>query len=284
MSAIRMQRNFHVGLFGVALFGGSAVVIVHAAELQPRTIEAFDRYMAATEVRMATERGGDVPFLWVDRQPEPERVEALRRLEVGEVVIERLQTRDSSGKDIKIPKGMVHHWVGTVRIPEVTLEETIAMGQDYRHYADIYSPHIRQSALLGRDGNRFRFSLQLHVKKIVTVVVNAEYDAVFELLDARRAWVPTYATRIAEVENPNTPEEREKPIGDDRGFLWRLNTHCSFEQRDADTYMQCEVVSLSRGMPFLLSAFIKPFVSGIPKETLSFTLESGRGHLTDSGG
>ena len=29
--------------------------------------------------------------------------EALRRLEVGEVVIERLQTRDSSGKDIKIP-------------------------------------------------------------------------------------------------------------------------------------------------------------------------------------
>ena len=75
-------------------------------------------------------------------------------------------------------------------------------------------------------------------------------------------------------------EEREKPIGNDRGFLWRLNTHCSFEQRDADTYMQCELVSLSRGMPFLLSALIKPFVSGIPKETLTFTLESSREHLT----
>ena len=63
---MRGQRKFHVWLFGVALFGGSAVVIMHAAELQTRTIEAFDRYMAATEARMATERGGDVPFREVD--------------------------------------------------------------------------------------------------------------------------------------------------------------------------------------------------------------------------
>ena len=87
-------------------------------------------------------------------------------------------------------------------------------------------------------------------------------------------------TRIVEVEHPDSPKEREKPVGRDRGFLWRLNTYCSFEQRDTDTYMQCESVSLTRGIPFILSAFIRPFVTGIPRETLTFTLEAARRYLT----
>jgi hypothetical protein len=44
--------------------------------------------------------------------------------------------------------------------------------------------------------------------------------------------------------------------------------------------MQCESVSLSRGIPFMLGALIKPFVTGIPRETLTFTLEAARRHLT----
>ncbi|MDE0829595.1 MAG: hypothetical protein OSB03_10375, partial [Vicinamibacterales bacterium] len=99
-------------------------------------------------------------------------------------------------------------------------------------------------------------------------------------LDAQRAWVPSYATRIVELADPDTPEEREKPIGNDRGFLWRLNTYCSFEQRESDTYMQCESVSLSRGIPFMLGALIKRFMTGMPRETLTFALEAARRHLT----
>jgi hypothetical protein len=174
----------------------------------------------------------------------------------------------------------VHHWVGTVRIPNVTLEETLALVQDYERYAEVYTPNVRRSALLARDGDRFRSSLQLYMKKVVSVVLNTEYDVEFQRLDGRRAWVPSYATRIVELENPDTPDEREKPVGNDRGFLWRLNTYCSFEQRQADTVMQCESVSLSRGIPFMLGALIKPFVTGIPRETLTFTLESVRRHLT----
>ena len=120
------------------------------------------------------------------------------------------------------------------------------------------------------------------MKKVVSVVLNTEYDIEFQLLDDRRAWVPSYATRIVEVEHPDTPDEREKPVGSDRGFLWRLNTYCSFAERESDTYMQCESVSLTRGIPFILSAFIRPFVTGIPKDTLTFTLAAARRYLTDS--
>ena len=252
----------------------------HAAELQARTLEAFERYVAATEARMAGERAGDSPFLWIDRQSESDRADAADRLLAGGVVIERLETRDDAGKSIKIPKGMVHHWVGTVRIPDVTLETTLALVQDYERYADVYTPNVRRSALLDRDGDRFRSSLQLYIKKVVSVVLNTEYDVEFQRLDAQRAWVPSYATRIVELADPDTPEEREKPIGNDRGFLWRLNTYCSFEQRESDTYMQCESVSLSRGIPVMLGALIKRFMTGMPRETLTFALEAARRHLT----
>ena len=61
---------------------------------------------------MQTELDGEAPFLWVDRLSEDDRDEAYARLRNGEIVIERLETRDSDGK-IDIPAGKVHHWIGS---------------------------------------------------------------------------------------------------------------------------------------------------------------------------
>ena len=92
-----------------------------AAELKPEAVAAFDRYVKATEARMKTEVSGDAPLLWLDRLAEDKRADVLAKLEMGEVVIERLETRD--GRDeIDIPSGMVHHWVGTVLLPGVSVE------------------------------------------------------------------------------------------------------------------------------------------------------------------
>jgi uncharacterized protein (DUF2126 family) len=102
-----------LGRRGATRFAASLVVVSlvgtigHAAELQDQTRAAFDRYVEATEARMARERAGDSPFLWIDRQSESERTDADGRLHGGEVVIERLETRDAGRKQIKIPKGMV---------------------------------------------------------------------------------------------------------------------------------------------------------------------------------
>ena len=56
------------------------------------------------------------PFLWLDRQPEAQRRELDARLQKGEIVVSRLETRDG-GKAVKVPDGLVHHWIGTVFIP-----------------------------------------------------------------------------------------------------------------------------------------------------------------------
>ena len=256
----------------------ASAVAAAAAELKPETVRAFDRYVELTEERMRAEVEGRSPFLWLDRLDAAGRDEVLARLRSGEVVIERLRTRDG-GDEVDIPSGMVHHWIGTVLIPGVTLDETIALVQDYDRYPDVYAPDVRASAIRSREGNRFHVYLRLYTRKVLTWVADTEHSVEFVPVGDTRMHVPSRSTRILEIEHPDTPRERARPEGNDRGFAWRLNNYCSFEERDEGTLMQCESITLTRHIPFLLGV-VRPFVTAVPREKLTLTLEAARRRLT----
>jgi hypothetical protein len=135
---------------------------------------------------------------------------------------------------------------------------------------------VAQSRLIARDGDRFTFFLRFFMKKVITVVVNSDHEARFTRHDTGRAESRIHSTRVAEVEEPGTAREREKPVGHDGGYLWRLNSYWRFQQRDDGVYLQCESISLTRGIPFGLGWVVRPFVTSIPRETLAFTLETTR--------
>ena len=256
----------------------ASAVAAAAAELKPETVRAFDRYVELTEERMRAEVEGPSPFLWLDRLDAAGRDEVLARLRSGEVVIERLRTRED-GDEVDIPSGMVHHWIGSVLIPGVTLDQTIALVQDYDRYPDVYAPDVRASAIRGREGNRFHVYLRLYTRKVLTWVADTEHSVEFVPVGDTRMHVPSRSTRILEIEHPDTPRERTRPEGNDRGFAWRLNNYCSFEERDEGTLMQCESITLTRGIPFLLGVVVRPFVTGVPREKLTLTLEAARRRL-----
>ena len=111
-------------------------------------------------------------------------------------------------------------------------------------------------------------------------MLNTEHDVEYRFLDDARAYVPSRSTRIREIYGPGTPDEREKPEGNDWGAMWRFNSYCSFQARDHDVYMQCESISRSRGVPFFVRAFVGPFVNGLSRDKLTVNLESTRRHLT----
>ena len=69
-----------------------------------------------------------------------------------------------------------------------------------------------------------------------------------------------------DVENAGKSDEREKTPGEDRGFLWGMETWWRMEERDSGVYVQSEVVSLTRDIPAVLSWMIKPFVTSIRKK------------------
>jgi hypothetical protein len=242
-----------------------------AADLRADTVAAFERYVQLTEARMMEEAAGRRPFLWTDRLAEAERREATARLRRGEIVVDRLETRDT-GRLIQVPGGMCHHWLGTVFVPDAALARAVGLMQSYDKYPDIYRPAVRRSRTISRDGDRFNVYLQLFMKKVISVVLNTEYDVRYVPIPPNRMAVRSYTTRIAEVQHPDTPEEQERPVGHDSGFLWRFNNYCGLEERDGGTYIQCESISLSRDVPTGLGWLIRPFVTGIPRESLEFTL------------
>jgi hypothetical protein len=114
------------------------------------------------------------------------------------------------------------------------------------------------------------------MKKVITVVVNTENEARFARLGSDRAQSRIYSLRVAEVADSGTPQEHERPVGHDGGFLWRLYTYWRFLERDGGTYVQCEAISLTRGIPFVFEWLIGPFVTSVPRESLTFTLEATR--------
>ncbi len=249
----------------------ATTVALAAAELRPATLQAFERYVRLTEARIDSERGDR--FLWLDRQPRNRRAELTAQLARGEVVVEPLETRDN-GRAIDIPSGMVHHWVADAFIPGTTLAQTVALAQDYNHHADLFQPAVARSRLLGRNGNTFRVAFRFVQKRVITVVTDVESEARFANLDPSRVEARVYATRISEVEDAFSPDERVLPPDEGHGYLWRMNTYCRFVQRDGGVYIEFESLSLSRDLPLGIGWMVRPFVTSVPKESLVFTLQT----------
>jgi hypothetical protein len=250
-------------------------VTTPAAELKQPTIDAFNRYVLFTEQRFNADLQPDKPFLWIDSLSAPQRQSAYDKMRNGEVVINRMDTLDN-GKKIPVPDGMIHHWIGTVFIPGVTLQQTLALAQNYDRHDVYYAPDVTRSRLTRHNGDDFQIYYRFKRHKVVTVVLDTNYDIHYARVSPTREISRSYSTRVQEVENAGDSDEKDKPVGNDTGFLWRLDTLWRFEQKDGGTYVQCEAVSLTRDIPTGLGWMIRPFIESVPRESLEFTLSSTR--------
>ena len=241
--------------------------------LSATTIAAFDKYVQVTEKQRSASKG----FLWIDSWPDKQRRAALDDLRNGGTVTERLTTLEGK-REIDIPDGMVHHWLGIVFVKGTTLNNAVALLQDYDRHGTIYSPNVARSKLRSRAGDRFDFYLRFRMEKFITVVVNSEHRAQFTREGPDRVSSRIYSTRVAQVESPDKPGEIELPVGRDDGFLWRLNSYWKFLEADGGVYIQTESISLTRPVPWY-AYVVKPLITGLPLETLEFTLEKTREQL-----
>jgi hypothetical protein len=242
--------------------------------LEHATIRAFDLYVATAETRNAkTLRQAN--FLWIDDLQPTAREQAYARLRDGETEVRRV-TSGEAGANVSVPGGLIHDWQGIIFIRGARIDDVLRVLQDYDHHSSIYAPDVEKSKLESRDGDHFKAFLRFRRHKVITVVLDTEHDITYFRDSETRSHSRSSATRIAEVENPGTPKEKEKTPGDDNGFMWRMETWWRLEERDGGVYVQNEVVSLSRDIPVGLGWMIEPFVTSIPRESLAFTMEATR--------
>jgi hypothetical protein len=265
------QRLVAAALAAISFF----VLPADAADLKPQALDAFNRYAQLTEAQMDASLARREAYLHVDALPEDRRSAAYAQLREGKVVIERLEMLDQ-GRQIQTPGGMIHDWIGTVFIPGATLAQTLALDQDYDHHQDIFRPDVMRSKILRHSGDDFLVLLRLYKKKVITTVIDTEHEVHYTLMDGTHAQSRSHTTRIQEVDNAGQSDESLEPEGHDRGFLWKMNTYWRFEEKDGGTYVECRSISLTRDIPAGLGWLIGPYVTSVPRESLTFTLATTR--------
>jgi hypothetical protein len=250
-------------------------------ELQPATLKAFERYQSLTGERIAREIAPGGTFLYPDSLAPTERDAAYASLLLGTTRIEQLQSLDH-GTQIACPGGIIHHWLGIIFVPGATLDRTLQVVQNYKRQTEIYSPQVVQSRVISHSGDDYKIFLRLKQLNVITVVLDTEHDVHYTQLDASREASKSISTSVREVANAGKSTEHELAPDTGGGYLWRINTYWRFLQRDSGVYVQCESISLSRDIPTGLGWIVGPFVTSIPRESLSFTLGAMRKALTSN--
>jgi hypothetical protein len=239
-----------------------------AAMPAPETTQAFDRYIAVAEARIGHEEVSVDSFLAL---PSGSATASEDDLRGGEVVISA-----TGPTTMLIPGGLIHDWTGAVLVPHASVSKVLRIVQDYNHLAGYYAPALLASRLISRDGDDFHIFLRMREHKVITVVLDSEYDVHYGRLDSSHQFSFSRSTRVTEIADAGQPNERAINAADNHGYLWRLNTYWRFAQEGDGVIVECEAISLTRTIPTGLGWLIGPYLSDIPRESLRSTLINTR--------
>jgi len=237
------------------LFFLAPLVSVH---LSQKSINAFKAYMETADRSMQARAAASTPPI---------------RLNGAQAPV--IQAWDKNNPR-EVPDALIHDWVGAVFVPGAKVADAVAVLQDVPRYPQIYSGDILTAKLMSREGNRLHVLFRVVKKSVFTVVLETEYDVDYRRISDTRTQVWSRSTRIAEVEDQGKADERVMPPDVGWGFLWRLNTYWHLEERDGGLLMECRAVSLTRDIPIGVGFIAKPFVTSLPREALTGTLEKTR--------
>jgi putative flippase GtrA len=245
-----------------------------SAQLKPETIAAWERYSEAVDSRYERPQASEAFFVHDLFKADPQWRQKARR---GAIVMFAPAGPRPGAAATDVPDGKIHHWVGAVFIPGATLDRVlntllINAGHEADSYADVLA-----SRLIERNGDALRVFMKIRREApLITVTYNTEHAVVYRRFDDAHAASRSAAVKIAELSNAGTPQEQEKPQGHDSGFLWRLNAYWRYEQVDGGVLIECESVSLSRSIPFVVRPLLTGTVERIARESLEKTLRTLR--------
>jgi len=257
----RMKHGF--GRFREAFVGGALIVLASTCGAEapsPKAAADFDQCVRANEARLTQEHSAPESFL--------EGIDAARaaRLRNGEVIVERLSPSEGAA----LPGALLHDWRGTAFVRGATVPEFEALLRNFAAYPGEFSPQVLEAKQLAGQGEPLALEMRVRQRHGITVTLDGVYDVRFGRLDAEHGWSTSESTRIEEIGAEGQPLS----VQAQHGFLWRLDTWWSYEQRDGGLYVQIETVSLTRSIPVGLGWLVGQYVENIPRESLKFTLRA----------
>jgi hypothetical protein len=243
-----------------------AVSEAAGAEPPAAAVSGFNSYVSAVEARLGRQHGSQQGFL----APMASASLSDARLRRGELIVEQIRATG----DTVLSGALLHHWRGTAFAAGARAADFERLMKDFDAYPRHFSPQVVQARTLTQQQDRFQAVMRVRQRHVIAIVMDTAYDVEFGRLDPQHGYSISRSTRISEIASPDTRAEHALNADEEHGFLWRLNTYWSYEERDGGLYMQIESVSLTRSVPSGLGWAVAPFVESVPRESLEFTLRS----------
>ena len=234
------------------------------AELKQETATAYQKYIAALSTQLAAQNQSPTGFLWIDQ--DAGRLQAVRQ---GSIVTQQVKT-------VSLSNGMIQHWIAGVFLPGATLARVLQADQDYANYAKIYAPDVTNVKVLSHNGDHFVVAYRITKTKVLTAVLDTVQEIEYQPLAPGKMAIRSHSQSIRQVEDAGKPGERDLPEAEGDGFLWAMDSFWRMQQRDGGVYMECEAITLSRGVPFGLGALIDPILQSFAEESLKKTIAAKR--------
>jgi hypothetical protein len=239
----------------------------------PKTIEAWTAYVAATEARIDSELAATGAFLASDHTDGRGATrDAIGR---GAIPVATLSTVDRAGRPLPVPGATVAHWRGAVLLPGMSLDQLLHRLQ-HPDESGPYPDDVLSMRVLKRAPDRLTLAMRMTRSAIVTATYDTEHIANYRRHGPTRASSRSVSTRIVEVADAGTSAERVLGDGQDRGFLWRMNSYWRYEEVQGGVIVELESMTLSRGIPMGLGMVLQPMIDGIARESVTRTLASVR--------
>lgn len=245
----------------IVFIGALLISSVGLASAEPATeaTAAFNAYINALESRLAKQHQSPNGFLT------PANAKLLQQ---GELIIEPI------APGTVLPGALLHDWRGTAFAAGAKAADFERLMKDVTAYPQRFSPQVLQARALMQRGDHLQVFMRVRQQHVITVVLDSNYDVTFGHLDEHHGYSLSRSLSISEIGSPGASDEHVLSPSQEHGFLWRLNTYWSYEERDGGLYMQIESVSLTRSIPTGLKWVVQPFVEKIPRESLQFTLQA----------
>jgi hypothetical protein len=239
-------------------------------EAPAAAVRGFNDYVGKVESRLAQQHRSPKDFV----ASFGSSAQTDTRLQRGDLIVEKL----TPPNEAEMTSALLHHWRGTAFVRGATVVDFERLMKDFSRYPQRFSPQIVRAGILSqRDGgvpDHFAASMRVRQHHVITVVMDSAYDILYGRLDPQHGYSVSRSTRISEIASAGTPKEHPLSNGDEHGFLWRMNTYWSYEERDGGLYMQVESVSLTHSIPAGLGWMVRPYVESVPRESLEFTLRA----------
>lgn len=215
--------------------------ILPTFHLQPGTLKVFQDYISNFEKSVYA------PFassgkMWIDDSSK------RKTFEDGKTVVEPRRSDD-------IPNGSLHHFSGSIRVPNATIESVRRIMTDYGNYPKYFKPDVsRGSGTLQPDSTptdeHFHTNMQLVQNTLwIAVTYDTVYDTHYRRLDKSRWTAHSSSISIRELRDPKDASQGYFPEGDDHGFLWKTNTYWFARERNGGLDLQVDSITISRPIP-----------------------------------